>query len=255
MPLSVKSLLIFAGALAISTPLHAQPTGVTVRVIAEDAKYVGDAVGGAHITLRDAETGAVLASGVTTGGTGDTGRIMEASGRSPLRATADAAAFVTAIDISRPTLVTLEASGPVALPQSAVHVTAQRWVMPGEAVDTGDGWTVELPGLAVSVTAPFVHTRLPEGGRTVAVNASVMLLCGCPITPGGKWDAKDYGVEVTAYQAGRRVAAGKLDFLAAPGRFGGSITLPKSGVYELVVYARNLRTGNAGLGRSTVIAQ
>lgn len=253
MSLSIGNWFIFVGALAVFSPLHAEPTGIVVRVIGQDSKFVGDGVGGANITLRDADTGAVLASGVTTGGAGDTRRIMEGGGRSPLRATADAAAFVTKIDISRPTLVTLEVAGPVAQPQSTIHVTSQRWVMPGQAVDIGDGWTVELPGLAVNVTAPLTHTRLPDGARVVAVNASVMLMCGCPITPGGPWEARDYGVEVTVYQAGKRVMAEKLGFVAAPGRFGGSITLPKSGTYELVVFARNQRTGNAGLGRSTVI--
>ena len=63
--------------LAISAPAYAEPTPVTVRVISQDAKFVGDGMGGARVTLRDARTGRVMANGVTKGGTGDTDQIMK----------------------------------------------------------------------------------------------------------------------------------------------------------------------------------
>ena len=52
------------------------PTTVMVRVIAHDAKIIGSGVGGARVTIRDAQTGYTLASGLQVGGTGDTRSIM-----------------------------------------------------------------------------------------------------------------------------------------------------------------------------------
>jgi hypothetical protein len=41
----------------------AEPTVITIRVISKDAKFIGTSMGGMRITLRDAHTGAVLATG------------------------------------------------------------------------------------------------------------------------------------------------------------------------------------------------
>lgn len=35
-----------------------------------------------------------------------------------------------------------------------------------------------------------------RAGSPVALSAHVQLMCGCPITPGGRWDAADYDVSV-----------------------------------------------------------
>jgi hypothetical protein len=245
--------LILVGILAMSSPVFAEPTDVVVRVISQDAKFVGDQMGGARVVLRDAETGQVLADGITTGGTGNTKQIMESTGRSPLRATTDAAAFKTQLELSQPTLVTAEVVGPLAQMQASIRVTSQRWIVPGQPVTSGDGWVIELPGLAVNIITPQPNRHNVNGGRTVKVMVSTMLMCGCPITSGGLWDAKDYEVQVMAYQASRKIASGKLDFIEAPGRFGGDLTVPEEGVYQLIVSARNTRTGNTGVDRTSVI--
>lgn len=49
--------------LAISAPAYAEPTPVTVRVISQDAKFVGDGMGGARVTLREAREGHRTADG------------------------------------------------------------------------------------------------------------------------------------------------------------------------------------------------
>jgi hypothetical protein len=38
-----------------------QPTEIVVRVIAKDGKFLGDDIGGALVTLRDVQTGELLA--------------------------------------------------------------------------------------------------------------------------------------------------------------------------------------------------
>ena len=226
----------------LAAPALAEPTPVTVRVISQDAKFVGDSTGGAQVILRDADSGRVLAEGVTTGGTGNTDRIMQSAGRSPLRATPDAAAFHATLDIVRPTLVELEVKGALGRPGSAVRVTAQRWMMPGVPVTAGDGWSIELPGLAVT---PTVRIE----AESLQIAAKIEPMCGCPLTPGGLWDAADYQVEASLWQADRQARQAGLAFETAPGGFAGTMPLPPAGRYTLVLFARNKVTGSSGLGR------
>src|SRR6476620_132988 len=57
--------------------MAAIPTTITVRVIAKGGKFLGDDIGGAQVTIRDAQTGELLASGTTQGGSGNTAEIMQ----------------------------------------------------------------------------------------------------------------------------------------------------------------------------------
>ncbi len=163
--------------LAIASSAAAEPTQIVVRVISQDGKFVGDHTGGASVTLRDAKTGKVLALGSTKGGTGNTDRIMAASGRSPSIVSADAASYEANVDVDVPTLVDIEVEGPIGRPRSKTRVRSQRWILPGVPV-TGNGWLVELPGLAITPS-------VARNGRTVSIEAKVELMCGCPITPDG----------------------------------------------------------------------
>ncbi|MBC2667792.1 hypothetical protein ACFOON_01255 [Novosphingobium piscinae] len=237
----------FGLALAAALPAGATPTPVLVRVISQDAKFIGDHTGGAAVVLRDAESQAVLAEGRTRGGTGDTGLIMQATGRSPRRATPDTAGFSAVLEIDRPTLVRLEVQGPLDRPGSAVRITAERWIMPGEPVTAGDGWVVELPGLAVTPTVSLT-------GGMLAVSAQVEPLCGCPIAPGGLWPAADYRVSASLWAGNRRLAEVPLAFTTAPGGFSGQVPLPPGPPATLMIFARNLVTGASGLGRIAVPA-
>lgn len=91
----------------------AEPTDIVVRAISRDAKFIGDSMGGVRIILRDAQSGKILAEGVTSGGTGDTKRLTETAKRREALATPEAAAFRATIDIDQPRLVEMEAFGPL----------------------------------------------------------------------------------------------------------------------------------------------
>jgi len=173
---------------------QATPTDVVIRVISQDAKFVGDSMGGAEVVLRDARSGTVLAKGVTRGGTGDTALIMAATGRSPVRSSETAAAFRTVLDIAKPILVRVDIRGPLSFPATIQRASSERWLIPGQSAATGDGWVIELPGLAIRMAAatPNIFRR----GQPSKLTVEVQLMCGCPITGGGMWDAADY--EVTA---------------------------------------------------------
>jgi hypothetical protein len=224
---------------------EAEPTKFTVRVISQDAKFVGDVTGGARVILRDAHSRKVLASGVTAGGTGDTRLIMDSKGRSPIRATPEAASFTTMIDIDAPTRVKLEVEGPLNRPGSIIHASAERWIMPGQSTDIANGWIIELPGLAITTESALED-------QTLSIKAKVELMCGCPITSGGLWDAADYRVEASIWRGRRRVNATPLAFVTSPGGFSVNLPAPGPGRYRLVVFAQNEKTGNSGYHQSTI---
>ena len=231
----------------VSTPAAADPTGVIVRVISQDAKFVGDSMGGAEVVLRDAATGVVLAQGVTTGGTGDTALIMASTGRSPLRATDSAAAYRATVDIDRPTLVRVEVRGPLGFPQTQQRTSSERWLIPGNPATMGDGWVVELPGLAIRMLGNWQDGF--RRGTTTTVTAEVQLMCGCPITQGGLWNADEYEVFLEVRRAGEVALRLPLAFAEAPGKFRAEWTPEVVGDVEATVIARNRVTGNTGVLR------
>jgi hypothetical protein len=163
--------------LVATTPAAGEPTRITVRVLSRDAKFVGTTMGGAHVLIRDAQTGAVLAEGLTRGGTGDTERIMIRDRKRgvPL-STEDAARFDAVVDLREPRLLEVSVSGPAAQRQAAVRVTSSQWVVPGKHLTGGDGWLLELPGFAVDVLGPPAHMALAGVPRDVELRANVVMM-------------------------------------------------------------------------------
>lgn len=201
---------LFLAALLAAAPALAVPTPVTVRVISQGAKFIGSGMGGVDIMLVDAATGAELAKGRVEGGTGDTAKIMNGLPRGAPIADDTAAKFSATIDIAEPRLVRLLVAGPKRPAGVEVAKTEVRWLIPGQPV-VGDGWVVELPGLAL--TARREGGR--EGGRVVA---DVSMLCGCPIAPGTLWDEERF--RLNAWVGGKPVP---LAFAGQTGRFAAQV--------------------------------
>lgn len=223
----------------------AEPTSVTVHAISQDAKFIGDSMGGVEVVLRDAKTGKQLAKGITAGDTGDTKKIMDAVGRSPMRTTPEAAHYSTTLDISVPTLVRVELRGPLGRPLTMQSATSERWLVPGVSAEAGSAWILELPGLAIEVDGISTLTQ----GHVTNLTTKVALMCGCPITAGGLWDAAEYEVVAELRHKGQPSARMPLSFSAAPGQFSGTFTPSFSGKGELWITARNKRTGNTGVAK------
>jgi hypothetical protein len=122
---------------------------------------------------------------------------------------------------------------------------AERWLIPGQSAATGDGWVVELPGLAIRMAAgtPDVFRR----GQPSKLAAQVQLMCGCPITAGGMWDAAHYEVTAELRQRGAATERLSFGFVEAPGRFTADWTPTAGGRAELLIIARNRITGNTGV--------
>lgn len=227
-------------AVAISGAAQAEPTQIVVRAISKDAKFIGDSMGGARVTLTDARSGRELASGLISGGTGDTGRIIVAPRvRGAALSTPEAAAFRATLDLDHPTLVKAQAVGPLGKPGAQITVTSMMWLLPGQPV-AGDGWLLEFPGLVVEPT-------WTSQGNGLRIDAKVTLMCGCPIEPGGHWDAAKYDVRATLLDGDKTVAATKLSYAGKPSTFAGDLPKPKAGAYRLLVTATNADTGNTGV--------
>jgi hypothetical protein len=232
----------------------AGPTEITVRVLGKDSKFVGSSMGGARVILRDSHTGEILAQGITEGSTGDTKRIMGPQENSrAIRSSDGAAKFVAIIDIDEPRLIEAEAYGPLAQPQAAHKVTSTQWVVPGKHISGGDGWVLELPGYVVDVLDPPAHVKLPPETRKVDLRANVALMCGCPITPDGLWDANALQVTALIKRNGEKLPPLDLAFAGQASQFAASVPVDGAGLYEVTVYAHNPQNGNTGLDRTTFV--
>jgi hypothetical protein len=211
-------------ALLLAAPAAAVPTDVVVRVISQGAKFVGTGMGGVNVVISD-PTGTVLARGATSGGTGDTQRIMGGAPRGTPLAIGDAAAFRTTLDISAPVRLTVAIEGPLKPAGTAQRVSAEHWLIPGTK-PSADGIVIELPGLAMAAKA--------EGRR---VTASVSMMCGCPIAPGTLWDSSRFTV-----QAWRNGKAVPLAFAGQTGQFAGDVPAPG----DYMITAHDAQTGASG---------
>jgi len=242
--------LALLGTVLAAGPAAAEETPVTVRVLSEGAKFIGDTMGGVRITLHDAATGEVLATGRTRGGTGDTQRIMTSEARGATLSTPDAAKFSTTLDLAAPTRVRLVAHGPLAQPQAANTVTETRIVLPGRGIEGGDGWLVDMPGLVVDVLAPPAPSDATNG--TVSLAANVAMMCGCPIAPGTPWPASDFAVAATITRDGQTMRTVPLAYAGSPSLFAANLSLEDPGTYHVAVHAADEASGNAGVDYTTV---
>jgi hypothetical protein len=236
----------------LASSAFAVPTQITVRVKSKDAKFVGTTMGGALITIKDAQTGELLAKGVTAGGTGNTEKIMV----TPIRrgvpiADESAAQFTATIDIDEPRLVEVSAYGPGANLQAANRVSATQWVVPGKNITQGDAWMLELPGFAVDVLAPPAHSMQGGSPQNVEIRANVTMMCGCPTAPVGLWDANKIEVAALLYRNGKRIGVLPLKFAGSASQFSATWNVKEPGTYEATVYAYDPATGNTGLDSTT----
>jgi len=244
--------LSFAAVLcAVVQPAAAEPTSLSVHVLAHDAKFVGDSMGGVRVSIRDVETGEMLAQGVTRGGTGDTERIMvEPRQRGASLVTDDAAGFETTIELIEPRRVEISAVGPLDHPHAANTVAVSQWLLPGKDVDP---LVLELPGLVVNLHELPALLRLQGGEVTVPVAARVEMMCGCPLTPDGHWDSDEFEITAQLLRDGLPVTGAVLGYAGESSEFEGNAVVTEPGRYEVLVRAHQPRTGNSGIARGTFV--
>lgn len=249
----MRQLLAALALCLMSSIALAEPTEITVRVVSKGAKFIGTSMGGVRIRIIDSESGEVLAQGITAGSTGDTTRIMlTAHTRNGTLSTDEAAKFEAILDIETPKLVRVEALGPIAQPQSSGSVTATQWIVPGKHITGGDGWTVEMPGLVVDALSPPAHSR-HSLGADIELNVNVTMMCGCPLTPDGLWDANAFDVEAIILRNGAKVDRVTLEYAGQASQFSATYRPDEPGAYQAIIAAHQPANGNTGLDRTTFL--
>ena len=254
--------------------MPAVSTTITVRVIARGGKFLGDDIGGAEITIRDARSGALLASGRTHGGSGPAALMTTALTRNQPIPVADppgnnACRFDATLALETPRLVEISAYGPLAAPQSANRVSATTWIYPGRNISAGagereDGFLLEIPGLMVQVLNPPAHylPSRPNPADGIPIRANVTMMCGCPISNSSStpWPESDFEVVATVVSEGS-ASSFPLPYDphapgGAPSQFSTNRWVPGNyGVYEITVDAYQKSTGNTGVAFTTVNLQ
>ena len=183
-------LLTVAVSQSAETVVAPVTTTVVVRVVGNHALALGDTVGGADVTIRDAETGAVLASGLQTGAGGDLRSIMQTPREhiEQVYSTKGAAAFTATLHLAKPTLVEITGEGPLKFPHAKRRASKTVLLYPGRHV-TGDGIVLDLNGLLVQLESPPKDRPLGIGD-TGTIHATVKMLCDCVVEPFGNWDSR-----------------------------------------------------------------
>jgi hypothetical protein len=263
-------------------------TRITVRVQARGGKFLGDDIGGAVVTIRDATTGELFATGPTAGGSGALSSTYAANASlstivTPVKPQSTVtwllavdtesrktttSAFTATLFLERPRLLAFEAFGPLGGLQSAHRVTATQWVAPGQDLTQPPGLVLVLPGLLVQVMSPATHTSFPPSSSPTALNiaANVAMMCGCPINDqpdDNPWLPSDFDVSARIREVGGPVVdTVTLAFNQnhTSGLFAGAYQILANRAsdpifYEAIVSARQLSTGNVGTGTVTFFTQ
>ncbi|MEJ2634068.1 MAG: hypothetical protein P8184_02100 [Calditrichia bacterium] len=235
--------------------LHATPTKVVVRALAKDAKFIGTSMGGALVVIRAAESGEVLARGYTSGGTGDTRKLMqEPFTRGMQLSNETAAKYEITLDLTEPLFVTVEVYAPMAQRQSMVMGSTQLWLIPGKNI-TGDGILIEIPGFSVDILSPQAHqeislAKVPDG---IPIRINLAMMCGCPVSPGGVWDSAQYEITALISRDGHVTDTIPLTYAGQASTFEGVFKPAGPGIYEITAYAFDAQHVNTGLDKTTVI--
>ncbi|MDX1476831.1 MAG: hypothetical protein R3301_03960 [Saprospiraceae bacterium] len=240
------------------TAIHAQPTTVVVRAKAKDAKFIASSVGGAMVTIRTADSGTLLARGITHGSTGNTHLIMRTPHTRGMQLSDEATGkFEASIDLDQPTLVTIEVRAPYTKRQATVAASTQVWLIPGKHI-TGDGIVVEIPGFIVDILTPRTHQFIPLAdiaqGR-LPVEANVVMMCGCTISDGGLWDGSRIEVRGILQRDGTSLGEVPLTITTTDNLFAGALPVNAPGNYHLTIYAYDPATGNTGVDQVNYIVE
>lgn len=215
-------------ALGIGPNGPAIATPVVVRVVGNHALALGDPVGGAAVTIKDVETGAILASGKQTGVSGDVRSIMQTPHQQieQIYSVKGAAAFTTILQLDKPTLVEITGEGPLKFPQALRRASKTVLLYPGKPV-SGDGIVLELNGLLVQIEGPPKNQPLGVGD-TGTIRTTVRMLCDCIVEPFGNWDSRKMDIYGEMRLDGRVLAKIDLFHQGPKGLLLGNYVIPRS---------------------------
>ena len=167
-------LIALAGVLSFSL-LDAAPTRIVVRAKSKDAKFIGTSVGGARVVIKDSETGKILSEGLTSGGTGNTRKIMtDPKTRFGRITDASTAKFEAVINIEEPRLVTVEVDAPYGMKPKMVSSSTQVWLIPGKDI-SGEGLILEIPGFSINASAAG-NIRMAGTEAVIPIQSRIVMI-------------------------------------------------------------------------------
>lgn len=248
-------IISIVGLLLLSLFSEATDTQIMVRAKAKDAKFIGSSIGGALVIIRNQQTGEVMATGITEGSTGNTELIMNTPVQRRSQLTDEkTAGYLATVDINEPTLIRVEVTAPINQRQSMAVATTELWLIPGKHL-TGDGIVLEIPGYVIDVLTPRAHERITlsslENGE-IKIQANIVMMCGCPITSGGIWDAD--GIEVKAQIKKDGALTDEISLsVTETSLFEGSFQPAEAGNFEIIIYAYDPVTSNTGVDKVNFI--
>ena len=167
-----------------------KPTTILVRVVGHGSMVLGKDMGGARITITDATSGTILASGLQQGDAGDQNQIMRTPRMmgEPVYSSLGSASFTTTLELTHPILVEIAAEGPLAYPESTQRASTTVWLVPGQGT-INDGIVLHLYGYIVQIEHPKSGEPL-IAKDDVTLRASVRTLSGALVRPYGDWDSR-----------------------------------------------------------------
>ncbi len=246
-----SALILCVFLLCLSGNVWAQETTLTIRAKANDAKFIGTAMAGIQVSVSNAFTHELLVQGVITGGTGSTEILMENPVVRGQQLSADGgAAFVAVLDIDAPTQLNIRLHGPLASGRTSVDASKSVWMLPGKDI-AGDGIVFNLYGFVLVPLAPSANTKV-EVGKEITLSTYVTMLCGCPITAGGMWDANKYKVEAMIWDADKLVDTVTMRLGSEEGVFNAAYVPRHSGDYRIIFSASDSLTNNYGVAYSGI---
>jgi hypothetical protein len=238
-------------ALADSSLNGPQPTTVLVRVVAHGAMVLGREVGGARVTITDVASGHILATGLQQGEAGDQNQIMRTPHlmEEPIYSSRPSAAFISTLELQKPTLVEISAEGPLAYPAALQRTSKTLLLIPGQDL-TNDGIVLHLHGYLVQIERPQPREAL-IAKDDVKLRASVRTLSGSLVRPHGDWDSRKIRIYGEVLIGDRIIERLQLFYDEGSRAFEAPFFVPPSkevpdGI-KLRVIATDLSTGNSGM--------
>ncbi len=226
-------------------------TQVIVRAKAKDAKFIGSSLGGAFVMIKNKMTGQTLASGKTTGSTGNTELIMKTPHtRGMAIANDETAKFMASLDIDEPTFVFIEVFSPINNKQAQVHASTELWLIPGKHI-LGDGIVLEISGFIIDILEPRTHRYLAlesVAQEPFKLQANIVMMCGCTINKDGLWDSEQMEVKAIIKRNDQFLREVPLQWVST-NLFEGAFSLTEAGQYEAIIYAYDEASGNTGVDK------
>jgi hypothetical protein len=229
-------------------------TDVLVRVVAHGAMVIGDDVGGVQVTITEAATGRLLASGLQQGEAGDQNQIMRTPRlmEEPRYSTKPSAAFRATLFLDKPTLVEIAAHGPLRYPAAIQRASKTVLLVPGQDLSQ-DGIVLDLYGYLVHIEHPKPGEPL-TAKDDVRLRATVRTLSGAWVRPHGDWDSRKVAIYAEVLVGSQVLARLQMFYATDSQSFETSFFVPTTaeapdGV-TLRVVAADGASGNAGMDQA-----